>query len=189
MNAEVDLWDTVDLVPVSGGSVTMNGTALSLINMTSYGGGKYYQLSSALGQTVPFSYSGGQLIFSATGSSSFAALADTFAYVNKDMNITSPSIYSPAISKSAGFTLTWGYNSGSTDTIMVNVYDDSSGGIIRMCSDNGSTTFTSTDLASFKTGELHISVSRMSYKYATDGSGRQYVMAAYTDEVIYGSLY
>jgi hypothetical protein len=189
MVAELDLWDSSDRVSVDGGAITMNGAPLSLVDMTSHNGGKYYELSSALGQTVPFSYSGGQLIFSVSGSASFAALTDTFAYVNRDMNVTSPSEISPALSKSRGFSITWDYSAGSADTIRVTVTDDSAGGVIRYCPDNGSTTISASDLASFKTGTLNISVARYSYKLATDAFGRKYGMAAFTEEQIDGSLH
>jgi hypothetical protein len=183
------LWNTSDSavrVPVAGGTVSMNGTSLTLVDETANGGGKYYQNDVNFDNTVPFSTSGGSLVFSASGGASFAGLADSITFPNSDIHVTAPT-FSTSISKSAGFTVTWNYISGSTNSIAIQVIGDSSGYQLYLVSDNGNYSVPSADLSAFS-GNTRVRVSRISYKSARDASNRNYAMVAYTTSTIYHSL-
>jgi|GEM_PF-5478461 len=179
--SEVYLWDSASSVAVSGGTVTINGTSIPTMDHTADGDGLYYMLNSGNGQTVPMLYNGSQLIFAVSGNSNFAALKDTIAYVNKQVTISSPALYD-SLSASAGFTITWPHNSGSTDTMSVELIGDTSY-YVKGTPDNGTFSVTPTMLTGFSTGsQISVIVTRITYKYATASDGRQYVMACYSAE-------
>ena len=175
------LWDSASSVAVSGGTVSINGTTMPTMDHSADGNGIYYLMNSGNSETVPMAYDGSQLIFSVSGNSNFSALTDTIAYVNKQLSLSSPVLYD-TLQKSSGFTISWPYNSGSTDTIAIELIDDTSY-YVTGTYDNGSFTVTSSMLTGFPTGSLiNVAVTRIKYKYATDANGRQYVMACYSSE-------
>ena len=179
--ALVYLWDTSSSVPVSGGTVTVNGTSIPTMDHSADGNGVYYMANSANGQTVPMAYDGSKLIFSVAGNSNWAALKDTISYTNKQMSLSAPGI-ADTLSASSGFTISWPYNTGSTDTVVVQLIGDTSY-YVASTSDNGSYTVTPAMLSGFSTGStLKVLVTRITYKYATASDGRVYVMGCYSRE-------
>ncbi len=179
--AIVYLWDTSSSVPVSGGTITVNGTSIPTIDHSADGNGLYYMANSANGQTVPMHYDGSQLIFSVAGNSNWGAFTDTISYVNKQMSLSAPAI-GDTLSASSGFSISWSHNSGSTDTIAVQLIDDSSY-YVTTTADNGSFTVTPAMLTGFSTGStISVLVTRITYKYATASDGRVYVMGCTTCE-------
>ena len=180
--AAITLWDSG--TTVSGGTVTINGTTVPSVDESSHGGGTYYALSSPLGQTVPIAFDGSKLVFAASGSTQFAALKDSLYYVNKEMAITSPGV-ADTLSKSAGFTIAWSHNSGSGNTVVIQLiaigdtaYDE------EVVSDNGSFTITPAMLTNFGTKEdLQVMLTRITYIDTTASDGRLYAMASYSREV------
>ena len=178
--AVVYLWDSASSVAVSGGTVSINGSAMPTMDHSVDGDGIYYLLNAGNSETVPMVYDGSPLIFSVSGNSNFSALRDTIAYVNRQLTLSSPALYD-TLQKSSGFTISWPHNSGSMDTVAIELIGTSY--YVTGTSDNGSFTVTSSMLSGFTTGTLiNVAVTRINYKYATDVNGRQYVMACYSTE-------
>ena len=187
-DALVMLWDSGS--SVNGGTVKINSTIVPTVDHTSGGGGINYELSSLSGQIVPMTCNGSQLIFSASGSADFSALADTLDFVNKKMNITAPAI-GDSISKSAGFTLSWGYNGGSTNTVVLQLsaHGDTAFYETALASDNGSYSVPPGVLSDFAAGDtLAVSLTRITYLDKTASDGRLYAMASYSRELDYHYL-
>jgi hypothetical protein len=185
--AIVYLWDSTSNVSVSGGTVSINSTSVPSIDHSADGGGVYYQLNTGNSQTVPILYNGSSLAFNVAGTVAFPALTDTINYVNRQMALTAPAT-TDSLSASTGFTISWNHNSGSTNTVVVELIGDTSY-YQTTTTNNGSFTVTPTMLTGFSTGStIEVSVMRMNYKEASDTYGRNYVMANYSTELDYHPL-
>ncbi len=177
--ALVSLWDSSTSVPIAGGTVDINSTALPQVNHSFDGGGINYELSTAASQTVPMVFDGSQLVFSVSGSSSFAALADTLNFVNKEMSITVPGI-GDTVSKGAGFALAWSHVASSPNTVVIQIIGDSSYSE-NVVSDNGAFTITSAMLTGFSSGNnIEVVATRITYLDKTAPDGRNYAMASFS---------
>ncbi len=181
----VALWNSDKHVPVSGGVVTMNSTVIPFSSSSNDSNGFSYQLDHAAGESVPFSFNGGPLVFSLAGSSEFPALTDSITFPNQDMNVTSPA-GGAVISKSSGFIVNWNHVQNSTDSIMVTITEDSvTTGVQYTTTDNGAITVPAAALSVFKPGgRMNITVSRFINKNGTY-MDRQYKMESWSESIIY----
>ncbi len=197
IGASATLWSTASADPVFGGAVQMNSTMLPF--STAY----LVDSSQTGGPSLPISFNGGPVVFSISGSSQFPALTDSITFPSRDIHVTSPSAGS-AISQSAGFTITWDYTPGSTDSIVISYgapvgidavvsnqpMIDSGSGLYSTgfaTGDNGSFTVPPSALSDFITGDqLSIEVTRYREKYGMDKLGHKYIMEAYTSSTIFG---
>lgn len=174
--AEVFLFHPDSAASIDGGTVSYNGVTLTRRDHSP--DGVYYANSTNASQAVPLSWSSSSNVFSVSGSTAFAALADTIASPGAEVSVSAPTV-TDSLSKAAGFSVSWNNGGAIGDTIVISV-DDGSNGFNVITADDGSEFISSSMLSALVANHaLRVTVTRVRYEISTDGQ-RSWCIAAYS---------